>query len=84
VSLPLACREARRRRHVAPIEGRDRLYISAHGQVPPEMTTDAGISVASDDYSLTVGPAGPNLLKALGTCSFPICSRSGCSNYRAR
>jgi hypothetical protein len=39
---------------------------------PPNMTTDAGISVASDEYSLTVGPAGPNLLRALGTCSFPI------------
>jgi DivIVA domain-containing protein len=51
----VACREARHRRHVAPIEGRDRLYISAHGQVPPEMTTDAGISVASDKYSLAVG-----------------------------
>ena len=46
---------------------------------PPKMTTDAGISVASDEYSLTVGPAGPNLLRALGTCSFPIRSRSGCS-----
>jgi hypothetical protein len=43
------------------------------------MTTDAGISVASDEYSLTVGPAGPNLLRALGTSSFPIGSRSGCS-----
>jgi hypothetical protein len=46
---------------------------------PPKMTTDAGISVASDEYSLTVGPAGPNLLRALGTSSFPIGSRSGCS-----
>lgn len=46
---------------------------------PPNMTTDAGISVASDEYSLTVGPADPNLLRALGTCSFPIRSRSGCS-----
>jgi hypothetical protein len=32
---------------------------------PPNMTTDAGISVASDKYSLTVGPADPNLLRAL-------------------
>ncbi len=46
---------------------------------PPNMTTDAGISIASDEYSLTVGPADPNLLRALGTCSFPIRSRSGCS-----
>jgi hypothetical protein len=46
---------------------------------PPKMTTGAGISVASDEYSLTVGPAGPNLLRALGTSSFPIRSRSGCS-----
>jgi hypothetical protein len=45
---------------------------------PPKMTTDAGISGASDEYSLTVGPAGPNLLGALGTSSFPIRSRSGC------
>ena len=36
VQLPLACRAARRPRHVAPIEGRDRLYISTHSQVPPE------------------------------------------------
>jgi hypothetical protein len=46
---------------------------------PPNMTTDADISVASHEYSLTVGPADPNLLRALGTCSFPIRSRSGCS-----
>jgi hypothetical protein len=46
---------------------------------PPNMTTDAGISVASDEYSLTVGPADPNLLRALGTCSFPIRSRSRCA-----
>lgn len=26
-------------------------------------TTDAGIPVASDEYSLTVGPDGPNLLQ---------------------
>ena len=30
---------------------------------PPKMTADAGISVASDEYSLTVGPAGPNMLR---------------------
>jgi hypothetical protein len=28
------------------------------------MTTDAGISVASDEYSLIVGPAGPNLFES--------------------
>jgi hypothetical protein len=42
---------------------------------PPNMTTDAGISVVGDGYSLTVSP---NLSRALGTCSFPIRSRSGC------
>jgi hypothetical protein len=46
---------------------------------PPKMTTDAGISVASHGYSLTVGPAGPHLLTALGTSSFPIRFPSGCS-----
>jgi hypothetical protein len=40
------------------------------------MTADAGTSVASDEYSLTVGP---NPLRAVGTCSFPIRSRRGCS-----
>jgi catalase len=29
---------------------------------PPTTTTDAGIPVASDDYSLTVGPGGPTVL----------------------
>jgi hypothetical protein len=33
---------------------------------PPNMATDAGISVASDEYSLTVGPADPDLLRAIG------------------
>ena len=37
---------------------------------PPNITTDAGISVASDEYSLTVGPAGPNLLTAI--CHFLV------------
>jgi hypothetical protein len=45
---------------------------------PPNMTTDAGIPVASDEYSLTLAPP-PNLMRVLGTCSFPIRSRSGCS-----
>jgi catalase len=30
---------------------------------PPNTTTDAGIPVASDEHSLTVGPAGPVLLQ---------------------
>lgn len=30
---------------------------------PKTTTTDAGIPVASDEYSLTVGPDGPILLK---------------------
>jgi len=30
---------------------------------PPRTTTDAGISVASDEFSLTVGPDGPILLQ---------------------
>jgi catalase len=30
---------------------------------PPNTTTDAGIPVSSDEYSLTVGPGGPNLLQ---------------------
>ena len=30
---------------------------------PPRTTTDAGIPVASDEYSLTVGPDGPILLQ---------------------
>ena len=30
---------------------------------PPNTTTDAGIPVASDEYSVTVGPGGPNLLQ---------------------
>src|SRR4051812_32913319 len=30
---------------------------------PPNTTTDAGSPVTSDEYSLTVGPAGPNLLQ---------------------
>ena len=30
---------------------------------PPDTTTDAGIPVPSDEYSLTVGPAGPVLLQ---------------------
>ena len=30
-------------------------------QRPPITTTDAGIPVASDEYSLTVGPGGPLL-----------------------
>jgi catalase len=29
----------------------------------PNTTTDAGIPVASDEYSLTVGPGGPNVLQ---------------------
>jgi catalase len=29
---------------------------------PPRTTTDAGIPVASDEFSLTVGPDGPILL----------------------
>ncbi|MFG2039615.1 catalase [Dactylosporangium sp. NPDC048998] len=29
----------------------------------PQTTTDTGIPVASDEHSLTVGPAGPNLLQ---------------------
>jgi hypothetical protein len=37
---------------------------------PPNITTDAGISVASDEYSLTVGPADPNLLRAI--CHFLV------------
>jgi len=46
---------------------------------PPNMTTDAGISVAGDEYSLAFGPADSNLLRALGTCLFPIRDQSGCS-----
>jgi hypothetical protein len=46
---------------------------------PPKMTTDAGISVASHGYSLTLGPVGPNLLTALGISSFPIRFPSWCS-----
>ncbi|MDT5025392.1 MAG: catalase, partial [Micromonosporaceae bacterium] len=30
---------------------------------PPNTTTDAGIPVPSDEYSLTVGAGGPNLLQ---------------------
>ena len=30
---------------------------------PPNTTTDAGSPVASDEYSLTAGPSGPNLLQ---------------------
>ncbi|HYZ80564.1 MAG TPA: catalase, partial [Solirubrobacteraceae bacterium] len=30
---------------------------------PPYTTTDAGIPVASDEFSLTVGPDGPILLQ---------------------
>jgi catalase len=30
---------------------------------PPRTTTDAGIPVASDEFSLTVGPDGPILLQ---------------------
>jgi catalase len=30
---------------------------------PPRMTTDSGIPVASDEFSLTVGPDGPILLQ---------------------
>src|ERR1700737_4547656 len=30
---------------------------------PPDQTTDAGIPVESDEYSLTVGPEGPILLQ---------------------
>jgi len=30
---------------------------------PPITTTDAGIPVASDEHSLTVGPSGPILLQ---------------------
>src|SRR5256885_7549442 len=30
---------------------------------PPPTTTDAGIPVASDEFSLTVGPDGPILLQ---------------------
>ena len=29
---------------------------------PPVTTTDSGIAAASDEYSLTVGPAGPTVL----------------------
>ena len=29
----------------------------------PNTTTDAGMPVPSDEYSLTVGPGGPNLLQ---------------------
>jgi catalase len=29
----------------------------------PEMTTDAGVPVASDEHSLTIGPDGPILLQ---------------------
>ncbi len=32
-------------------------------QQPPNTTTDAGMPVSSDDYSLTVGPGGPVLLQ---------------------
>src|SRR5260221_12675890 len=32
-------------------------------QQPPPTTTDAGIPVASDEFSLTVGPTGPVLLQ---------------------
>src|SRR6516225_8744249 len=32
-------------------------------QKPPNTTTDAGMPVSSDDYSLTVGPGGPVLLQ---------------------
>jgi hypothetical protein len=47
---------------------------------PPNITTDAGISVASDEYSLAHRwPRRPQSVRALGTCSFPIRSRSGCS-----
>ena len=30
---------------------------------PPNTTTDAGAPTPSDEYSLTAGPAGPNLLQ---------------------
>ena len=30
---------------------------------PPNTTTDAGMPVPSDEYSLTIGPGGPNLLQ---------------------
>ena len=30
---------------------------------PPITTTDAGAPASSDEYSLTVGPGGPNLLQ---------------------
>jgi len=30
--------------------------------VPPTTTTDSGITANSDEYSLTIGPAGPNVL----------------------
>src|SRR5258708_9903714 len=30
---------------------------------PPNTTTDAGSPVSSDEYSLTAGPSGPNLLQ---------------------
>src|SRR6202046_886140 len=36
--------------------------MSDHDQVPPT-TTDAGSPVASDEFSLTVGPDGPILLQ---------------------
>jgi catalase len=29
----------------------------------PNTTTDAGMPVPSDEYSLTIGPGGPNLLQ---------------------
>src|ERR1700735_1981585 len=32
-------------------------------ETPPRTTTDAGIPVASDEFSLTVGPDGPILLQ---------------------
>jgi catalase len=39
-----------------------KLTMTAERPEPPTTTTDAGIPVASDDHSLTVGPAGPTVL----------------------
>src|ERR1700730_11225601 len=37
--------------------------MSDHHAKPPITTTDAGAPASSDEYSLTVGPGGPNLLQ---------------------